>query len=43
MRSVGAFEAKTHLAALVDALPAQRLVPATAEPSSSVAHATLTP
>ena len=51
MRSVGAFEAKTHLAALLDAVsageqititrhgrPVARLVPAAAEPSSSVAQ-----
>ena len=50
MRSVGAFEAKTHLAALLDAVsggeqititrhgrPVARLVPAAAEPPSSVA------
>lgn len=51
MRSVGAFEAKTHLAALLDAVsageqititrhgrPVARLVPAAAEPPSSVAQ-----
>jgi prevent-host-death family protein len=51
MRHVGAFEAKTHLAALLDAVsageqititrhgrPVARLMPAGAEPASSVAH-----
>jgi hypothetical protein len=38
MRGVGAFEVNSHLAALVDAVSATRLVPAIAEPSSSLAR-----